>query len=81
MKESQVINKMTEEREKKIEHEITDEGVPKGIADTAGGPGRATVRKSRSGIVVREIHDLAIRFSKRCNPVPEDEIVDSVTRG
>ena len=81
MKEGQVINKMMEEREKKIKREITDEDVLKGIADTAGRSGEATVRKSKSGIVVKGIHDLAVRFSKCCNPVPGDEIVGFVTRG
>lgn len=37
--------------------------------------------KSKSGIVVKGIHDLAVRFSKCCNPVPGDEIVGFVTRG
>ena len=37
--------------------------------------------KSKSGIVVKGIHDLAVRFSKCCSPVPGDEIVGFVTRG
>jgi GTP pyrophosphokinase len=37
--------------------------------------------KSRSGIVVKGIHDVAVRFSKCCNPIPGDEIVGFVTRG
>lgn len=81
LKEGQVINKMAEEREKKLKREISDEDVLKGIADTGGRSGEATVRKSRSGIVVKGIHDLAVRFSKCCNPVPGDEIVGFVTRG
>lgn len=31
--------------------------------------------------MVKGIHDLAVRFSKCCNPVPGDEIVGFVTRG
>jgi len=31
--------------------------------------------------VVKGIHDLAVRFSKCCSPVPGDEIVGFVTRG
>ena len=30
---------------------------------------------------MKGIHDLAVRFSKCCNPVPGDEIVGFVTRG
>ena len=70
-----------EEREKKLKREITDADVLSGIADTAGRAGEASVRKSKSGIMVKGIHDLAVRFSKCCNPVPGDEIVGFVTRG
>jgi GTP pyrophosphokinase len=31
--------------------------------------------------VVRGIHDVAVRFSKCCSPVPGDEIIGFVTRG
>ena len=81
LKEGQVINKMMEEREKKLKREITDADVLSGIADTAGRTGEASVRKSKSGIMVKGIHDLAVRFSKCCSPVPGDEIVGFVTRG
>ena len=37
--------------------------------------------KNKSGIVVKGLHDLAVRFSRCCNPVPGDEIVGFVTRG
>ena len=37
--------------------------------------------KSKSGIIVKGIDDVAVRFSKCCNPVPGDEIVGFVTRG
>lgn len=37
--------------------------------------------KSKSGVVVKGIGDVAVRFSKCCNPVPGDEIVGFVTRG
>ncbi len=39
------------------------------------------IAKSKSGIVVKGIDDMAVRFSKCCNPVPGDEIVGFVTRG
>ena len=42
---------------------------------------RAHVTKSKSGIVVKGIDDMAVRFSRCCNPVPGDEIVGFVTRG
>ena len=39
------------------------------------------VTKSKSGIIVKGIDDMAVRFSRCCNPVPGDEIVGFVTRG
>ncbi len=38
-------------------------------------------RGLKSGITVKGIHDLAVRFSRCCSPVPGDEIVGFVTRG
>ena len=39
------------------------------------------VTKNKGGIVVKGIHDVAVRFSKCCSPIPGDEIVGFVTRG
>jgi len=81
LKEGQVINKMLEAQAKKMRSEVTDAT----ILDTIGDNNKAAVvpmkAKSKSGIVVKGIHDLAVRFSKCCNPVPGDEIVGFVTRG
>ncbi len=79
LKEGQVINKMLEAREKKLKHEVTDSNILDGIGEmTSRVP---TAKKSKSGIVVRGIHDVAVRFSRCCSPVPGDEIVGFVTRG
>jgi GTP pyrophosphokinase len=37
--------------------------------------------KSKTGITVKGIHDVSVRFSRCCAPVPGDEIVGFVTRG
>ncbi len=42
---------------------------------------RMQVRKNTGGITVKGIHDVAVRYSKCCSPVPGDEIVGFVTRG
>ncbi len=42
---------------------------------------KVTTKKSKSGIIVKGIEDLAVRFSRCCTPVPGDEIVGFVTRG
>ena len=36
---------------------------------------------SKSGIIVKGMDDMAVRFSKCCSPVPGDEIVGFITRG
>lgn len=78
LKEGQIINKMLEERHKKLKKEVTDAT----ILDEIGEGNKVPVsKKSKSGIVVKGIHDLAVRFSRCCSPVPGDEIVGFVTRG
>ena len=39
------------------------------------------ISQSGNAILVKGVHDVAVRFSKCCNPVPGDEIVGFVTRG
>lgn len=79
LKEGQIINKMVEERNKKLKREITDTNILDGIGEmTSKVP---VSKKSKSGIVVKGIHDIAVRFSRCCSPVPGDEIVGFVTRG
>ena len=79
LKEGQIINKMIEEREKQLKEEITDEEVLTTLSSQVTTP--PTQIKSKSGIVVRGLDDLAVRLSKCCSPVPGDEIVGFVTRG
>ncbi len=79
LKEGQVINKMLDERDKKLKKEVTDKNILDGLEEmTSKAP---VVQKSKSGIVVKGIHDVAVRFSRCCSPVPGDEIVGFVTRG
>lgn len=77
LKEGQVLNKLVEAYDKAHKKEITDEQVMEAAAEAKVLP----VSKSRGGIVVRGIHDVAVRFSKCCSPIPGDEIVGFVTRG
>ncbi len=80
LKEGQIINKMMEFYEKNHKKELTNEEVLAAVAenDTAR---KMEWNKSKSGIMVKGIHDVAVRFSKCCSPVPGDEIVGFVTRG
>lgn len=79
LKEGQVINKMVEERNKKLKKEVTDSTILSDIEDLSSK--LPVAKRSGSGIIVKGIHDLAVRFSKCCSPVPGDEIVGFVTRG
>ena len=78
LKEGQIINKMQELYDKDHKKAITDEEVLSAVAESQGKHMKA---KSQSGIVVKGIHDVAVRFSKCCSPVPGDEIVGFITRG
>ena len=79
LKEGQIINKMLEEYKKDHPIPLTDEQVMEHLA--AENKDKAAPVKSRSGIVVKGIYDVAVHFSKCCSPVPGDEIVGFVTRG
>jgi GTP pyrophosphokinase len=82
LKEGQVVNKLFEEYEKKRKAEITDKQVMDAVSNVKDDRKEKDAPvKSRGGIVVKGIHDVAVRFSKCCNPVPGDEIVGFVTRG
>ncbi|MCD8242151.1 MAG: bifunctional (p)ppGpp synthetase/guanosine-3',5'-bis(diphosphate) 3'-pyrophosphohydrolase [Lachnospiraceae bacterium] len=79
LKEGQVVNKMLEEYEKAQKKTITDDKIMESVAETK--EQKLRLAKSKSGIVVKGVDDVAVRFSKCCNPVPGDEIVGFVTRG
>lgn len=80
LKEGQVINKLQECYAKKHRKEITDERIMETVQEVKDNR-PATIGKSKGGIVVEGIHDVAVRFSKCCSPVPGDEIIGFVTRG
>ena len=80
LKEGQVINKMIEERAKKTRKEVTDTNILDGLSEMSGNKAEVS-KKSKGGIMVKGIHDVAVRFSRCCSPVPGDEIVGYVTRG
>ena len=78
LKEGQVLNKLREAYEKEHVQQITDEQI---LAEMNSNQERERRNKTKSGIVVKGIHDVAVRFSKCCSPIPGDEIVGFVTRG
>ena len=74
VKESTVISKLYEEYQKDTVKEPDTV-----VLDTTDNTSRD--RKKKSGIVVKGVGDINVRFSKCCSPVPGDEIVGFVTRG
>ncbi len=79
LKEGQVVNRLVEEYSKEHKQELTDEDVLGKVAEAS--KNKVHIAKSKSGILVKGIDDVAVRFSRCCNPVPGDEIVGFVTRG
>lgn len=81
LKEGQIVNKLNEEYLKTKKAEITDKQALEQIAASESKEKENDNKKGKGGIVVKGIHDVAVRFSRCCNPVPGDEIVGFVTRG
>ena len=79
LKEGQVVNKMVEESEKAKKKNVTDAKIMESVGDAK--EQKIRIAKAGKGIVVKGIDDVAVRFSKCCNPVPGDEIVGFITRG
>ncbi|MBP9001124.1 MAG: bifunctional (p)ppGpp synthetase/guanosine-3',5'-bis(diphosphate) 3'-pyrophosphohydrolase [Lachnospiraceae bacterium] len=80
LKEGQIANRMNEFYEADHPKEVTDEEIQKEIESHSDKISAAN-HKNTSGITVKGVHDLSVRFSKCCNPLPGDEIVGFVTRG
>ena len=80
LKEGQIVNKLLEGYLRDHKKEVTDEQI---IEDTQKKTEKEQSRQVRthSGIIVRGLDDVAVRFSKCCSPVPGDKIVGFVTRG
>lgn len=78
LKEGQVVNRLLEEYKKEHTKKLTDSEVLEAVTENKE---KQKQMKSRNGITVKGIHDVAVRFSKCCSPVPGDEIVGFVTRG
>ncbi len=80
LKEGQIANRMVEMYDEDHKKDITDEEIASEIAEASARSAKNQDR-SHSGIIVKGVHDVSVRFSKCCNPLPGDEIVGFVTRG
>lgn len=80
LKEGQVMNRLVEEYERDHCRQLSDEELLSQMQqesqDVVHHP-----KRSRGGIIVKGIDDVAVHFSKCCSPVPGDKIVGYVTRG
>ena len=81
IKEGQIVNKLLELYNKDHPKTVTDEEIISRVAENLSKSKQQHQTKSKSGIVVKGMDDMAVRFSKCCNPVPGDEIVGFITRG
>ena len=79
LKEGQIINRMVELYDREHKKEVSDEEILAAIEES--GNSQAAKMKAKGGITVKGMHDMAVRFSKCCSPVPGDEIVGFITRG
>ena len=79
LKEGQIAGKLLEELKKREKANLSDEDILKNIEENQ--KVRVDTAKVTKGIMVEGLHDLSVRFSRCCNPVPGDEIVGYVTRG
>ncbi len=78
LKEGQIINRLHDEY---LKHHKEDKDTKELIKELNDNASKVTTKKSKSGIIVKGIEDLAVRFSRCCTPVPGDEIVGFITRG
>lgn len=81
LKEGQVVNRLVEELRKEKKEQITDEDILDKITDDNKKVAKYKSSKSKSGITVKGMDDISVRFSRCCGPVPGDEVVGFVTRG
>ena len=78
VKEGQVTNRLIEEYLKEQKKNQTAVDYLKKLEEKTNAKER---KKSDSGVIVKGIGDVSVRFSRCCNPVPGDEIIGFVTRG
>jgi len=81
LKEGQIVNKLVEEHAKKNKKPVSDKDILGAVAEIKDKPVAMKPKSSKSGIIVKGIDDVAVRYSKCCSPVPGDEIIGFVTRG
>ncbi len=70
----QVLNRAVPELEKEKDSENADDAI---IEKAVSRPSD----KRATGVIVKGINDILVKFSKCCNPLPEDPIIGYITQG
>ena len=78
LKEGQVVNRLIDEYQRVHKKNISTEEILEEMKEKSK---KVNTAATKSGIVVKGIDDMAVRFSRCCTPVPGDEIVGFITRG
>ncbi len=81
LKEGQVVTKMMDEYEKDHPKILSNEDIIEDIESNSEHRHTHKKTSAKNGIVVHGLHDVSVRFSRCCSPVPGDEIVGYITRG
>ena len=78
LKEGQIVNKMNEFFILDHKPTVTDQEI---LDEYSSDSIKQKNTSKKSGITVKGVHDVAVRFGKCCSPVPGDEILGYITRG
>ena len=81
MKEGQVVNKLYDLYTEDHKRQLSSEEIIKQVQQQQESLPKVHSRGVAGSVLVKGVHDVSIRFSKCCNPVPGDEIVGFITRG
>ena len=68
----QIIHKIIPQE--RLDTEFTEDAILEKVTKKAG-------KKDGSGVKIRGIEDIMVRFGKCCNPLPGDDIIGYITRG
>lgn len=81
MKERQIIQKLIDETLKVKKALPAPEEILQAHNTDESNSSSVRNKKHSSGIIVKGVGDIAVRFSKCCGPLPGDDIVGYITRG